>query len=104
MCLHVAEEVIMEKAARPLAPGPTHGDMVLRPKPDRRARPRVVFVSRDTVLTRLRAEYREMPGLRLTLAQAQRFCGVEPSLCRIVLDALVNEKFLSLRVDGQYAR
>ena len=30
-----------------------------------------------TVLTRLRAEYLEMPGMRLTAQQVQRLCGVE---------------------------
>jgi hypothetical protein len=55
-------------------------------------------------LTRIRAEYLEMPGLRLTLEQAQRLCGVERALCKMVLDALVDEKFLSVKSDGGYAR
>lgn len=45
-----------------------------------------------------------MPGLRLTLEQAQRLCGVEPALCRQVLDALVDAHFLSRKSDGAYAR
>jgi len=57
-----------------------------------------------SVLIRIRAEYLEMPGLRLTLEQAQRLCGVERELCRIVLDALVAEQFLCVRADGTYAR
>jgi hypothetical protein len=40
---------------------------------------------------------------RLTLAQAQRLCGVEHAVCRMVLDALVDEKFLCLKSDGQLA-
>ena len=55
-------------------------------------------------LDRIRAEYLEMPGLRLTLAQAQRFCGVERALCMAVLDALVADKFLCMKRDGTYAR
>jgi hypothetical protein len=53
---------------------------------------------------RIRAEYLEMPGLRLTLAQAQRLCGVEASLCRAVLEELVDARFLCLKPDGAYAR
>jgi hypothetical protein len=58
----------------------------------------------NAMLTRIRAEYLEMPGLRLTLEQARRLCGVERALCQMVLDALVNEKFLSVKADGTYAR
>ena len=58
----------------------------------------------NTMLKRIRAEYLEMPGLRLTLAQAQRLCGVEGALCKMVLDALVDAKFLCVKSDGAYAR
>ncbi len=56
------------------------------------------------LLTRIRAEYLEMPGLKLTLGQAQRLCGVERELCKMVLDALVAEKFLCVKPDGAFAR
>lgn len=55
-------------------------------------------------IERLRAEFLEMPGLRLTVEQVQRLCGVEGGICRAVLDALVDIKFLSLNSDGTYAR
>jgi hypothetical protein len=55
-------------------------------------------------LARLRGEFLEMPGLRLTLQQAQRLCGVEPVMCKVVLDALVDVNFLCLKADGTYAR
>ena len=58
----------------------------------------------NTALTRIRAEYLEMPGLRLTLQQAQRLFGVEPPVCQMVLDALVHEKFLCVTPNGAYAR
>jgi hypothetical protein len=58
----------------------------------------------NDMLTRMRAEYLEMPGLRLTLEQARRLCGVERTLCQMVLDALVDEKFLCVNSDGHYAR
>jgi hypothetical protein len=56
------------------------------------------------MLERIRAEYSEMPDLRLTLEQAQRLCGVERTLCKAVLDALVDAKFLCVRADGAYTR
>lgn len=56
------------------------------------------------LLRRIRSEYLEMPGMRLTLEQAQRLCGIEPALCKAVLDALVEARFLCLRPNGTYAR
>jgi hypothetical protein len=56
------------------------------------------------VLERIRAEYLEMPGLRLKACQVQRLCGVERELCKNVLDALVEREFLCLKLDGTYAR
>ena len=55
-------------------------------------------------LQRLRAEYIEMPGLRLRAVQVQRLCGIEPSACRTLLDTLVDEKFLRANTDGTYTR
>jgi hypothetical protein len=56
------------------------------------------------LVTRIRGEYLEMPGLRLTLEQAQRLCGVERMLCKTVLDALVEARFLCIKPNGTYAR
>jgi hypothetical protein len=56
------------------------------------------------VLTRLRGEYLEMPGLRLTANQVQHLCGIERMLCQSILDALVDGAFLSVNPDGTYAR
>jgi len=53
---------------------------------------------------RLRSEFLEMPGLRLTAAQVHRFCGVEAAACATALDALVQERFLTVKADGRYAR
>ena len=55
-------------------------------------------------LERLRAEFLEMPGLRLTVEQVQRLCGVEPTMCKAVLDAMVDAKFLWRKSDGTYVR
>ncbi len=55
-------------------------------------------------LDRVRAEFLEMPGLRLTVRQVQRLCGVDETICKGVLDALVDAKFLTSRPDGTYMR
>jgi hypothetical protein len=56
------------------------------------------------VLNRLRAEYLEMPGLRLKPEQVQRLCGIERTMCQLVLDSLLTSKFLCAKPDGTYAR
>ena len=53
---------------------------------------------------RLRAEFLEMPGLRLTAPQVERLCGVDQTICQAVLDALVHAKFLRVSPDGTYVR
>ena len=56
------------------------------------------------MLDRVRAEYLEMPGMTLTTQQVQRLCGVDPTLCQTVLDAMVDAKFLCVKQGGRYAR
>jgi hypothetical protein len=51
------------------------------------------------VRARIHAEYREMPGLKLTLAQASRLFNIEPVRCRRALEALVSGGVL--RTDGR---
>ncbi len=45
---------------------------------------------------------REMPGLHLRLEQVQRLCGIERPMCQMVLDSLVDARFLCLKSDGHY--
>jgi hypothetical protein len=46
--------------------------------------------------------YREMPGLRLTLAQAERLFGGDSTICRSTLDDLVRRGALSQDQRGSY--
>jgi len=46
---------------------------------------------------RVRAEFLEMPGLELTLSQAQRLWGLEPEVCALVVDLLVDRSVLRRR-------
>jgi hypothetical protein len=63
-----------------------------------------MITSHHQVLERIRAEYLEMPDMRLTIEQIERLCGVDREICRIVLDALVEAKFLGVHRNGTYAR
>jgi len=56
------------------------------------------------VLRRVKGEYLEMPGLRLTIAQAQRLWGLDRSVCDALLGALVEAKFLFRTRDGAFVR
>lgn len=49
----------------------------------------------------IRAEYLEMPGLSVTLAQAARLWHADRGSCRDVLDALTHEGFLR-NIRGTY--
>ena len=59
--------------------------------------------TRDVVL-RVQGEYREMPGLKLTEAQAQRFLGIDCDTCAVVLSALIERRFLRRTANGLYVR
>ena len=56
------------------------------------------------LIARVQAEFLEMPGLHLTAEQVQRLCGIERTICELVLGALVASDFLCVKPDGQYAR
>jgi hypothetical protein len=58
----------------------------------------------DDVLQRIQGEFVEMPGLRLTTAQAQRLWGLDRDVCDALLGALVDAKFLSQTRDGAFVR
>ncbi len=55
-------------------------------------------------LARLVSEYIEMPGLRLTLVQAQRLMGLSQAECGRMLDLLVEAGFLFRAATGNYGR
>ena len=64
----------------------------------------LVIVSRDQLVHRIRGEYLEMPGLRLTSAQAQRLWGLDEQTCAQLLTSLTEDRFLFRRDDGTYGR
>jgi hypothetical protein len=50
----------------------------------------------------VRAEYREMPGLRLTPRQAQRLWNLDSITCEAILDLLESTRFLRRTSDESY--
>jgi hypothetical protein len=58
----------------------------------------------DDVLQRIQGEFIEMPGLRLTAAQAQRLWGLDRDACSALLGTLVDAKFLARTRDGSFIR
>lgn len=56
----------------------------------------------ESLVARIRGEYREMPGLRLTFAQACRLWQVDAPTCEMLLEQLVRETFLRKTLDGTY--
>ena len=48
------------------------------------------MVRDDILRQRIHAEYNEMPGMRLTLAQAARLFNLEPTHCENILSMLVS--------------
>jgi hypothetical protein len=56
------------------------------------------------VVSRVRGEYLEMPGLRLTPAQARRLWRLDERACNAVLGALVQQRFLAQTRDGAFIR
>ena len=56
------------------------------------------------VVRRVRGEFLEMPGLRLTPEQAQRLWRLDAKACDAVLGALVDARFLARTRDGAFVR
>ncbi len=55
-----------------------------------------------SLLSRIRGEYREMPGLRLTARQACCLWHLDPATCDAVLNSLIEEGFLWRTKDGSF--
>lgn len=53
---------------------------------------------------RIQIEFIEMPGLKLTLAQIARLCGLSKDVCEPAVSLLVHRGFLAARADGSFMR
>ena len=59
--------------------------------------------ARELLARRVVAEFREMPGLRLTLDQAQRLFGLRSDICSRLIGTLVRDGVLRVDDEGRYA-
>lgn len=51
---------------------------------------------------RIKAEYREMPGMCLTAEQGSRLWGLGQAHCHVLLEALVGSGYLRRTAQGAY--
>ena len=58
----------------------------------------------SALLVRVQNEYLEMPGLKLTEAQARRLWGLDGNTCSVVLGTLIKQGFLTRSANGAYVR
>jgi hypothetical protein len=58
----------------------------------------------DALFRRARGEYREMPGMRLTIDQAMRLWDLDRQTCSDLLNSLVATRFLELDATGRYRK
>jgi hypothetical protein len=58
----------------------------------------------DELVFRIKAEFLEMPGLRLTRPQAQRLWALDDALCDAVLTRLLDTRFLMRSGDAAFVR
>jgi hypothetical protein len=58
--------------------------------------------SRELLLRRIAAEFREMPCLRVTAEQAERLFGLRSDISNRIIAGLVQQGFLRIDEDGKY--
>jgi hypothetical protein len=81
------------------APASPRRPAIRQPSPDRRN-----HTARERLLHGVRAEFDELRGLKLTLAQAQRLFGLREDVCQRVLNTLVRDGFLRVGPRNLYTR
>jgi hypothetical protein len=64
----------------------------------------VVHHPLEDLIRRVRGEYLEMPGLRLTSDQASRLWGLDATTSQRLLHTLLDARFLMCTPDGRYSR
>jgi hypothetical protein len=62
-------------------------------------RKHVTQMNIEHLVIRVRAEFQEMPGLSLTVRQAERLWGLAPDVCAQVVDVLVSRDILKRHGD-----
>jgi hypothetical protein len=60
--------------------------------------------TKEDIIRFVESDFCEMPGLRLTEAQARRLWSLDRAVCQDVLETLVERGFLTHTADGRYRR
>jgi hypothetical protein len=79
-----------------------HGRPSTRPLPDAEGNPAVMDT--DALVTRIKSEFNESPGMCLTLRQGARLWGIAPEECARIVDLLVSQEFLRWTRNGELVR
>ena len=58
----------------------------------------------EEIIRRVQGEFLEMPGMRVTEAQARRLRGLDAATCSALLSAPIDAKFLFRTRDGAFMR
>jgi len=58
----------------------------------------------EALMTRIKSEFNESPGMCLTLRQGARLWGIAPDECAKVVERLVSEDFLRWTQNGEVVR
>jgi hypothetical protein len=56
----------------------------------------------EAIVQGVRGQFLEMPGLKLTVAQAQRLWGIDRATCEAVIEELTACRFLARTRDGAF--
>jgi hypothetical protein len=96
----VDEDVVVHKRPRRLGDGGTNDMAIANERHDIRT-PSVAI---RTLLEQVQAEYAEMPGLSVTLPQAQRLWVVDQATCEEVFSRLISRGVLRRTTKGRFVR
>ena len=64
----------------------------------------IVMPRLQSAIVRMAAEYQEMPGLVLTLREAERLLGLDQAICERAVEVLMRRRFLKRLPTGAYLR
>ena len=80
------------------------GTLAHRSNECRRRSPETCTRVSEQLVKRVKSEFIEMPGLRLTLEQGSRLWGLERDECDALLHSLVHRKFLTVTGAAKHGR
>jgi hypothetical protein len=64
----------------------------------------MIAIRVDDAVQRLKGVFLEIPGTELTPSDASRLTGLESEVCRVILDALEDARFVRRRQNGVFVQ